>query len=138
LLLEDTEICEPQKELRSLQMRLEHAFRVALDGYAMQLRPSELESVAAGLGEFDSSKEGDLITLAEALRRLPASDRAPAWELAIRRYGRHKPLRQAAGEIGMDVVHAQDLLERFGVLLLAVPAPETVAVEPKGGLRTED
>ena len=29
----------------------------------MQLRPSELESVAAGLGEFDSSKEGDLITI---------------------------------------------------------------------------
>jgi hypothetical protein len=138
LLLEDTEICEPPKELRSLQMHLEQAFRVALDGYAMQLRPSELESVAAGLGEFDSSKEGDQITLAEAVRRLPANDRAPAWELAVRRYGRHKPLRQAAGEIGMDVVHAQDLMERFGVLLLAVPAPETVAVEPKGGLRTED
>jgi hypothetical protein len=124
LLLEDTEICEPQKELRSLQMRLEHAFRVALNGYAMQLRPSELESVAAGLGEFDSSKEGDLITLAEALRRLPANDRAPAWELAIRRYGRHKPLRQAAGEIGMDVVHAQDLLERFSHLLVTVPPPD--------------
>jgi hypothetical protein len=35
----------------------------------------------------------------------------------------------------MDVVHAQDLLERFSTLLLVVPAPET---EPKGGLRTED
>jgi len=124
LLLEDTEICERQKELRSLQMHLEQAFRVALDGYAIQLRPSELESVAAGLGEFDSSKEGDLITLAEALRRLPSNDRAPAWELAIRRYGRHKPLRQAAGEIGMDVVHAQDLIERFSHLLVTVPPPD--------------
>jgi hypothetical protein len=119
-------------------MDLEQAFRVALDGYAMQLRPSELESVAAGLGEFDSSKEGDLITLAEAVRRLPANDRAPAWELAVRRYGRHKPLRQAAGEIGVDVVHAQDLIERFSILLLVVPAPETDSAEPKGGLRTED
>jgi hypothetical protein len=123
------------KELRSLQMDLEQAFRVELNGYVMQLRPSELESVAAGLGEFDSSEEGDLITLAEAVRRLPAKDRAPLWELAVRRYGRHKPLRQAAGEIGMDVIRAQDLMERFSVLLLAVPAPET---EPKGGLRTED
>jgi hypothetical protein len=105
-------------------MDLEQAFRVALDGYAMQLRPSELESVAAGLGEFDSSKEGDLLTLVEAVRGLPANDRAPAWELAIRRYGRHKPLRQAAGEIGMDTVHAQDLIERFSHLLVTVPPPD--------------
>jgi hypothetical protein len=90
----------------------------------MQLRPSELESVAGGLGEFDSSKEGDLLTLAEALRRLPANDRAAAWELAIRRYGRHKPLARAAGEIGMNVIHARDLLERYSHLLAAVPAPE--------------
>jgi len=99
-------------------------FRVPLDGFAMQLRLSELESVAAGLGEFDSSEEGDLITLAEALRRLPVNDRAPAWELAVRRYGRHKPLPQAAGEIGMDVVHARDLLERYAHELAAVPPPE--------------
>ncbi len=117
-------------------MDLEPAFRVALDGYAMQLRSSELESVAAGLGEFDSSEEGDLITLAEAVRRLPASDRAPAWELAIRRYGRHKPLHQAAGEIGMDVIHAQHLMERFAMLLLVVPAPETGAADVER--RTED
>ena len=97
---------------------------VPLDGYVMRLRPSELDSVAAGLGEFDSSEEGDLITLAEAVRRLPPLDRAPAWELAIRRYGRHKPLVQAAGEIGMDVVHAQDLLERFSHLLVTVPPPD--------------
>src|ERR1700704_2655345 len=94
-------------------MDLEQAFRVALDGYAMQLRPSELESVATGLGEFDSSKEGDLITLAEAVRRLPPNDRAPAWELAVRRYGRHKPLAQAAGALGLDLIGARSLMERF-------------------------
>src|SRR5919198_224969 len=68
---------------------------VPLDGFQMQLRRSELEAVAAGLGTFDSSEEGDLVTLAEALRRLPAADRAPTWELAVRRYGHHKPLAQA-------------------------------------------
>src|SRR5215216_7403238 len=99
-------------------------FEVSLDGLVMRLRLSELEAVAAGLGEFDSSEEGDLITLAEAVRRLPTSDRAPAWELAMRRYGRHKPLPQAAGEIGMDVIRAQDLLERFCQGLVAVPPPE--------------
>jgi hypothetical protein len=113
-------------------MDLEAPFSVALDGFAMHLRPSEVESVAAGLGEFDSSREGDLITLAEAVRRLPANDRAAAWELAVRRYGRHKPLAQAAGEIGMDVVHASDLLDRFARSLLAVPAPDAVAEEPQG------
>ncbi len=90
----------------------------------MQLRPSELEAVAAGLGEFNASEEGDLITLAEAVRALPANDRAPAWELAVRRYGRHKPLAQAAGEIGMDESRARDLLDRFSKLLAAVPPPE--------------
>jgi hypothetical protein len=100
------------------------AFLVPLNGLGMHLRPSELESVAAGLGEFDSSNDGDLLTLAEALRRLPANDRAPAWELVVRRHGRHKPIGQAAGEIGMDVVRAIDLLERFSALLVAVPPPE--------------
>jgi hypothetical protein len=90
----------------------------------MQLRRSELDAVAAGLGEFDSSEEGDLLTLAEAVRQLPPNDRAPAWELAMRRYGRHKPLAQAAGEIGMDVIRAEDLLERFCKSLVAVPPPE--------------
>jgi hypothetical protein len=108
------------------------AFRIPLDNFVMQLRPSELESVAAGLGEFDSSEEGDLITLAEAVRRLPSVDRAPAWELATRRYGRHKPLVQAAGEIGMDVVHARELLERFGHLLTEVPPPEHSPSDPPG------
>jgi len=100
------------------------ALRVPLNGLAMQLRRTELELVAAGLGEFDSSPEGDLITLAEALRRLPANDRAPAWELAVRRFGRHTPLAQAAGEIGLDVVVGRDLLERFAHNLTAVPPPD--------------
>jgi hypothetical protein len=97
---------------------------VPLNGLAMHLRLSELESVAAGLGEFDSSEEGDLLTLAEAVRRLPPNDRAPAWELAIRRYGRHKPLAQAAGEIGLDVIVARDLMDRFARNLIAVPPPD--------------
>src|SRR5438874_132239 len=100
------------------------ALRVALNGLAMQLRRSELESVAAGLGEFDSSEDGDLITLAEALRRLPGNDRAPAWELAVRRFARHRPLAQAAGEIGMDRVAARDLIERFFHNLAAVSPPD--------------
>ena len=97
---------------------------VPLNGLAMHLRLSELESVAAGLGEFDSSEEGDLLTLAEAVRRLPPNDRASAWELAVRRYGRHKPLAQAAGEIGLDVIVARDLMERFAHNLAAVPPPD--------------
>ena len=90
----------------------------------MHLRPSELDSVAAGLGEFDSSEEGDLLTLAEAVRRLPPNDRAPAWELAVRRYGRHKPLAQAAGEIGLDVIAARSLMKRFAHNLTAVSPPD--------------
>jgi hypothetical protein len=100
------------------------AFRVPLDGFDMQLRRSELEAVAAGLGTFDASGEGDLVTLAEALRRLPAAERAPTWELAVRRYGHHKPLPQAAGEIGLDALHAEELLARFTAALSQVPPPE--------------
>jgi hypothetical protein len=87
------------------------ALRVPLNGFAIQLRLSELESVAAGMGQFDASEEANLIGLAEALRRLPVNDRAAVWELAVRHFGRCKPLPQAAGEIGMDVIHAKDLLE---------------------------
>ena len=88
----------------------------------MHLRPSELESVAAGLGQFDA---GDPPAFFEALRNLQANDRAPAWELAIRRFGRRKDLAQAAGEIGMDLAHARDLLESlFG---FTVPSPPTTA-----------
>ena len=99
-------------------------------GIDMQLRPSEIEAVAAGLGEFDTSTEGNLITLAEAVRSLPERDRAPLWELAMRRFGRHKPLEQAAGEIGMDVIRARALLDAFARALAAVPPPEDAA----GGL----
>src|SRR5919201_6228542 len=98
--------------------------QVPLDGFDMHLRRSELEAVASGLGTFDASAEGDLVTLAEALRRLPAAERAPTWELAVRRYGHHKPLAQAAGEIGLDEVHARELIERFTAALGEVPPPE--------------
>ena len=57
--------------------------------------------------------------LVEALGRLPVTDRAPTWELAVRHFGRHKPLAQAAGEIGMDLLHARDLLDA----LLSLTAP---------------
>jgi hypothetical protein len=100
------------------------AMTVPLDGYAMHLRSSELEAVAAGLGEFDASPEGNLTTLVLALRELPQQDRSATWELAVRRYARHKPLAQAAGEIGMDRLHAENLLERYNEQLAAVPAPE--------------
>ena len=101
------------------------AFAVPLDGYAMHLRRSELESVASGLGEFDASPEGNLLTLVAAVRALPATDRAPLWELAVRRYGRQKPLEQAAGEIGMDVLRGRELLEVFSQAISDVRPPET-------------
>jgi len=112
----------------------EPAFRVPLDGAEMQLRRTELEAVAAGLGEFDSSAEGDLVTLAAALLRLPPRDRAPTWELAVRRFGRHKPLPQAAGEIGLDEVHARALLDRFTRSLAEVPPPEHAGLDPSAAL----
>jgi hypothetical protein len=102
-------------------------FEVPLDGFDMHLRRSEVEAVASGLGRFDASAEGDLVTLAEALRRLPTPDRAPTWELAVRRYGHHTPLSQAAGEIGLDAVHAEELLARFTAALVEVPPPESQA-----------
>jgi hypothetical protein len=102
------------------------SLRVPLDGgFVMQLRPSEVEAVARGLGEFDSSAAGNSLTLAAAVRSLPPSDRAPLWELATRRHGRHKPLEQAAGEIGMDVVRARALLAALGQAITAVPPPES-------------
>jgi hypothetical protein len=88
--------------------------RVPLDSvFAMHLRPSELESVALGLRQTDASASSDYLSLAAALHNLPPSDRAPLWELAVRRYGRSKPLAQASAEIGMDLVHARELLEAF-------------------------
>ena len=99
-------------------------FRVALDGSAMHLRRSELEAVASGLGEFDASEEGNVFTLAEALQRLPMRDRAPTWELAVRRYGHRKPIEQAAGEIGLDAVHARELLARLTHEIGQITPPE--------------
>jgi hypothetical protein len=86
------------------------AFQVPIGGYDMQLRPSEVESVAAGLG---LSPGTPLSNVVRAVALLPINDRAPAWELAIRRYGRGKPLEQAAGEIGLDVIWAQALMDAF-------------------------
>lgn len=83
------------------------ALRVPLTSFAIQLRPSELASVAAGLDQPEP------MTLVDALSRLPVTDRAPTWELAVRHFGRRKPLPQAAGEIGMDLIHARDLLRDF-------------------------
>ena len=94
------------------------SFTVPLNGQSMQLRPSELASVASGLEPNPSSDR-----LVEAVRAMPQHDRAPLWELAVRHYGRRKPVPQAAGEIGMDVRHAQRLLSRLSELLAAVPAP---------------
>ena len=92
--------------------------RVPLDGgFLMQLRDSELESVAAGLRELDPAFHGSSVTLAAAVRALPLNDRASLWELAVRRYGRRKPLEQAAGEIGMDTQRGQALLEAFSKAL---------------------
>jgi hypothetical protein len=104
------------------------ALRVPLNGYAMQLSPAELESVAAGLSQFEASLRGGPNTLAEALRQLPVNDRAPAWELSVRRFGRRRELARAAGEIGMDVIHAQDLLDAyFGCLAAGQPREQDPA-----------
>src|SRR5690349_4421391 len=102
--------------------------RIPLDNnVAMRLRPSELDSVAAGLGEFDASPMGNALTIAAAVGSLPPGDRAPLWELAVRRLGRHKPLEQAAGEIGMDVVRGRELLAAFEQALSSVPPPESTS-----------
>ena len=81
-------------------------FAVALGGFDMQLRPSEVEAVAAGLPENST-----LEAVVRAVEALPISDRAPAWELAIRHYARRKPLDQAAAEIGVDRTRARALMQ---------------------------
>ncbi len=87
--------------------------RVPIDTFAMHLRPSELAGVAGGLGGT-----WELTALADAVRALPRNDRAPFWELATRHYARHKPVDRAAGEIGMDTLHARALLEAFARALI--------------------
>jgi hypothetical protein len=86
------------------------AFDVPLNGFSMRLRQAELESVAAGLGREAAS---DHVVLAAALRRLPAAERAPTWELVVRHVAHGKPLEVAAGEIGLDAIWARELLERY-------------------------
>jgi len=86
------------------------SFQVPIGGYDMQLRPSEVESVGAGLGLSPGTQ---LSSVVRAVARLPVNDRAPTWELAIRHYGRGKPLEEAAGEIGMDVIWARALMAAF-------------------------
>ncbi len=85
-------------------------FSVPLGGLDMQLRPSEVEAVAAGIGAFTSAQANTLEDVVRAVVALPIGDRAPAWELAIRHYGRRKPLEQAAGEIGLDRIRARALM----------------------------
>ena len=116
---------------------------VPLGDFTMRLRPGELDAVAAGLGQFDVSGEGNAATLAGALRRLPERDRAPAWALAMRRYGHGKPVEQAAAELGLDALHARALLDRYTALLTQVPAPEDAgdagaARAPTGGAPTAE
>jgi hypothetical protein len=92
---------------------------VPIDGFDMQLRPSELRAVGAGMGgNLDLSDASSLMRLADALRALPPRDRAPLWELAVRHFARQKPLEQAAGEIGMDALHARTLLDAFSLTLM--------------------
>jgi hypothetical protein len=110
--------------------------QVPLDGLSMRLRRTELAAVATGIGAFETPVEGEPNTLAAALRRLPSGDRAPTWELAVRRYGQHKPLPQAAGEIGLDAVHARELLARFAHLLAEVAPPEHRGRPPVGPQRS--
>jgi hypothetical protein len=104
----------------------EALLHVPLDGFAMRLRRSEVAAVAAGIGASEAATAVEANTAAAALRRLPIGDRAPTWELAVRRYGQGKSLAQAAGEIGLDAVHARELLARLAHLLAeaAPPGPE--------------
>ena len=102
----------------------ESEYKVDLGGYFMQLRRNELQAVAAGLGTFDSSAEGDLLTLVEALGEMPIGQRAPVWELAVRRFGQHKSLERAAGEIGLDAVRARAMLIALSHAFATVPVPE--------------
>jgi len=104
------------------------SLRVPLEGgVTLNLRPSELESVAEGFGEFDASARGNALTLAAAVRRLPTNDRAPPWEVAVRRYGRGQSLEQATSDIGMDLVRGRALLDAFSTALASVPPPETTS-----------
>ena len=91
----------------------------------MQLHRWELEPVASGIAELSEGAAASPVrpeALATALCEMPAFDRAPVWELAVRRFGRRKPLAQAAGEIGMDALRGHALLAAFSEALAAVVA----------------
>jgi hypothetical protein len=90
---------------------------VPLDVYTMHLRPSELALVAAGMAELGRIEANLPAALPDALRRLPTIDRAPLWELAVRHFGRRKPLAQSAAEIGMDAIHAAELVDSLALAL---------------------
>jgi hypothetical protein len=126
---------DPRLGIRAMGLD-EALMQVPLDGLSMRLRRTELAAVATGIGAFETPVEGEPNTLAAALRRLPSGDRAPTWELAVRRYGQHKPLPQAAGEIGLDAVHARELLARFAHLLAEVAPPEHRGRPPVGPQRS--
>jgi hypothetical protein len=91
----------------------DEALSVPIDTFVMRLRPSEVAAVAGALGGAF-----DLPSLVDAVRALPATGRAPFWELATRHYARHRPVQQAAGEIGMDVLQARTLLDAFAQALV--------------------
>jgi hypothetical protein len=90
------------------------ALRVPINGYAMQLQPSEVAAVAGAVGGSFS-----LTAVVDAVRASPAHDRAPFWELATRHFARDKPVPRAAAEIGMDTLHAHALLEAFARALVS-------------------
>jgi hypothetical protein len=80
----------------------------------MQLRHSEVTAVGGGLGGRYTQA-----AVVDAVRALPPTERAPFWELATRHYARRKAVEHAAGEIGMDTIRAQALLDAFARALLA-------------------
>lgn len=51
--------------------------------------------------------------LAGALSRLPLTDRAPAWETAVRTWRFHRTLARVAHELGIDLAHARELQGRL-------------------------
>jgi hypothetical protein len=113
----------PDREVPDAQIRA-GALEVPIDTFVMQLQPSEIRAVAAALpvaSRLDTSRPGTLEAVADAVRALPPSDRAPLWELAVRHYARHRPAAQAAGEIGMDPLHARELLDAFTQALRPPP-----------------
>jgi hypothetical protein len=101
--------------------------RVPLNGFSMQLRRSEIQKVARGLGWLDLPQERDPRMLGAALCSLRTNDRAPAWELIMRRYGHGRTLPRAAGEVGLDEIVARGILARFETALARVTAPKNPA-----------